>query len=169
MQDIFPGTPHFRHFWQPETQHVELLVHEVQGAEEDRRARQQRGQRRAFQLHARDRPEAEDQQGIERDIENGRDDHQLARQARVAGCTHAAHAHHADDNEGHADIKDAHVLADQRQHVGGRAEQGEQRVDRQDANRADKSCYTEGQQQAVSREPLGPLVIVRTDSPRDDR
>ncbi|MDA0704050.1 MAG: hypothetical protein O3A96_12580 [Proteobacteria bacterium] len=166
--DAAPAFTQLGHGWEVEHQQLVSVVQQVERADERREARGQGGPGRALDPHGRNRPEAEDQNRIQDDIDDRGDDHDGAGKDGIACCAQDVVGDHGHDQQHDARIPDPHI-DDDMLHLGRpRAEQTEQRFNGKHAQGGEAADDQDRQDQAVRRQAPDLALVARSDRARDD-
>ena len=168
MQDVPPRPSHDGQVRLAYRHEVEAIGEIKEGGEEEQAARQEAGDGGAVQPERRNRPEPEDEDRVEQDVEDRAANHELAGEARVARRAHRRRGDHAQHDEGNGEVDDGHEATNRRQQVFGRAESAEQRIDGQYPGDRANAGDQERQDQAVGRKAFRAFMIVGAQRPRDD-
>ena len=125
--------------------------------------------RRAAKLQAGKAEQPENQNRIERNVDECRRRQDDRGHARIAGGAHRKIADHRQDHEESAQVIDLHVLADQRQRLRPGAQAAEDEIDAIEADDAHDAAQHGGKQQGMSRNALDTLDVARSQQPGDHR
>ncbi len=108
----------------------------------------------ALYSEGRNRSESEDEDGVEYGISDGGGDHDDGGPSGGACCADESISDHGNDEHGHAEVPDEHILGDEREDFAFCAEEGEEGVDGEDSDDDAEEGEHGGEDEDVEDEAL---------------